>query len=68
MADSTLDGIHDWLFEEGCQTPSNSVLFDRLCQRLTVAGLPIWRAVVQFGTLHPLYRAHSLFWWRDTGI
>ncbi|MGH6932101.1 MAG: adenylate/guanylate cyclase domain-containing protein [Dongiaceae bacterium] len=68
MTDRLLAGIREWLFDEGRQAPTNMILFDQLCHRLTAEGLPLWRAVVQFGTLHPLYQAHSLFWWRDTGI
>jgi adenylate cyclase len=68
MTDSALARVREWLFEEGHQAPTNMVLFDRLCRRLAADGLPLWRAVVQFGTLHPLYQADSLYWWRGTGI
>ncbi|MEM8951690.1 MAG: adenylate/guanylate cyclase domain-containing protein [Pseudomonadota bacterium] len=46
----------------------DGALFDGLCQSLIGLGLPLWRDVMQFPMLHPLYLGHTLYWWRDQGV
>ncbi len=46
----------------------DSALFDGLCRSLVGLGLSIWRGVMQFPMLHPLYLGHSLYWWRGEGV
>ncbi len=46
----------------------DSALFEGLCKSLVDLRLPLWRGVMQFPMLHPLYLGHSLYWWRDEGV
>jgi len=46
----------------------DGALFDGLCRSLVDLGVPLWRGVMQFPMLHPLYLGHSLYWWRDDGV
>ena len=39
-------------------------LFDEFCQRLTDAGLPLWRATAGMRTLHPQWGGYGYTWWR----
>lgn len=56
--------ILTWLFDASPRAVDEATLFRDLCERLMQEGLPLWRAVMQFPVLHPLYLGHSLVWWR----
>ena len=43
-------------------------MFDGLCQRLVIAGVPLWRAFAGMRTLHPQWGGYAYTWWRDSGI
>ena len=45
--------------------PPPLTLFDGLCQRLVIAGVPLWRAFVGMPTLHPQWGGYSYTWRRD---
>ncbi len=40
-------------------------LFDGFCQRLVLAGFPLWRASAAMRTLHPQWGGYSYLWRRD---
>src|SRR5262247_3185777 len=40
-------------------------LFDSLCQRFVIAGVPLWRAFAGMPTLHPQWGGYSYTWRRD---
>ena len=42
-----------------------ATLFDGLCQRLVIAGVPLWRAFIGMPTLHPQWGGYSYTWRRD---
>lgn len=68
-ADSTLiDASADWLMSQALGDTEMEHLFEGCCQRLWAAGVPVWRAYLSFRTLHPLFRAISLTWRRDSGL
>ena len=37
--------LHMWVVREGLRGAAAAALFDGLCQRLVIAGVPLWRAV-----------------------
>ncbi len=63
-----IDEIADWLMSQGLSEASVPVLFEQCCLRLRAAGLPIWRALLTYPTLHPLYASMWLTWRRDKGV
>src|ERR1700749_975632 len=57
--------FQSWLLGEGRRMPKDAEFFDVLCRRLLGAGLPIWRASLSVGTLHPQILGLNFRWWRD---
>jgi adenylate cyclase len=41
------------------------MLFDQFCERLVVAGVPLWRGFAGMRTLHPQWDGYSYTWRRD---
>jgi adenylate cyclase len=60
--------IERWLLTEGPQIDSEVELFDELCWRLLGAGVPLWRATLHMGTLHPQIRGVGVRWWRERKV
>ncbi|MGH7054881.1 MAG: adenylate/guanylate cyclase domain-containing protein [Stellaceae bacterium] len=57
-----------WLLAEGPRIDSEVELFDELCWRLVGDGIPLWRANLHIGTLHPQIRGFGARWWRERKI
>src|SRR5215467_3946645 len=57
--------LHMWVVREGIRGAGAATLFDGLCQRLVIAGVPLWRAFVGMPTLHPQWGGYSYTWRRD---
>lgn len=57
--------LHTWVVREGIRGAVASTLFARLCQRLVVAGVPLWRGFIGMPTLHPQWGGYSYTWRRD---
>src|ERR1700756_3511211 len=60
--------LHVWAVGEGLRGTEVAPLFDGLCQRLVIAGVPLWRAFAGMRTLHPQWGGYAYTWWRDSGI
>ncbi len=60
--------IGRWILTEGPHIDSEVELFDELCWRLLGAGVPLWRATLHMGTLHPQIRGVGVRWWRERKI
>lgn len=60
-----IDEIADWLMSEALGETEVRDLFDACCHRLRAAGIPLWRALLTYPTLHPLYASIWLTWYRD---
>jgi adenylate cyclase len=61
-------GVDRWLLSEGPQIDSHVELFDELCWRLLGVGVPLWRATLYMGTLHPLIRGIGARWLRELKV
>src|SRR6516225_8335925 len=57
--------IARWILGEGPQIDSHVELIDELCWRLVGDGVPLWRATLYAGTLHPLIRGIGARWLRE---
>jgi adenylate cyclase len=57
--------LHTWVVREGIRGAAADALFDGLCQRLVIAGVPLWRAFAGMPTLHPQWGGYSYTWRRD---
>src|SRR5437870_4377193 len=57
-----------WILGEGPHIDSDVELFDELCWRLLGDGVPLWRATLYTGTLHPLIRGVGARWLRELKV
>ena len=57
--------LHTWVVREGIRGGGAAALFDGFCQRLVIAGVPLWRAFIGMPTLHPQWGGYSYTWRRD---
>ena len=57
--------LHMWVVREGIRGADAAAIFDGLCQRLVIAGVPLWRAFIGMPTLHPQWGGYSYTWRRD---
>ena len=60
--------IDRWILSEGPHIDSHVEFFDELCWRLLGEGVPLSRATLNAGTLHPLIRGIGARWLRDLNI
>src|SRR5215468_7936752 len=60
--------LHVWSVGEGLRGTEAALLFDGLCQRLVIAGVPLWRAFAGMRTLHPQWGGYAYTWWRHRGL
>src|SRR5271168_1919943 len=63
----TIEGIANWLTADARRAESFLHMFDELAWRLRAAGIPLLRASLHSGTLHPQFLGATYLWWRDTG-
>ncbi|HUB96505.1 MAG TPA: adenylate/guanylate cyclase domain-containing protein [Stellaceae bacterium] len=59
------DDIVRWLLIEGHRASACAELLDGLAWRLNGVGVPVWRATLSVGTLHPQHLGFTVRWWRD---
>ncbi len=57
--------LHVWAVEQGLRGTEAAPLFDGFCQRLILAGVPLWRGFAAMRTLHPQWGGYSYMWHRD---
>jgi adenylate cyclase len=67
MDPSGTKSVVDWLMDGARSTPLAQEVLTAICERLTAAGLPLWRAVVFVRTLHPQIVGRRFVWRPDTG-
>ena len=57
--------LHVWAVSQGLRGVAADALFDAFCQRLVIAGLPLWRGYAAMNTLHPQWGGYSYTWRRN---
>ena len=57
--------LYTWAVREGIRGAAAAAVFDGFCQRLVIAGVPLWRAFIGMPTLHPQWGGYSYTWRRD---
>jgi len=60
--------IGRWILREGPHIDSDVEMFDELCWRLVGDGLPLFRATLHMGTLHPQIRGVGARWLRELKV
>jgi adenylate cyclase len=60
--------VVQWILREGRHIDSDVEMFDELCWRLVGDGLPLWRATLHMGTLHPQIRSIGARWLRELKV
>jgi adenylate cyclase len=62
----TIEGIAQWLIGPARKNPSFTETLDELAWRLVAAGMPLLRASLHSGALHPQFLGATYLWWRDS--
>jgi adenylate cyclase len=57
-----------WILGEAPHIDSHVEMFDELCWRLLGIGVPLWRATLHMGTLHPQIRGIGARWLRELKV
>jgi adenylate cyclase len=60
--------VDHWILRKSPHIDSDVELFDELCWRLVGDGVPLWRATLYMGTLHPLIRGLGVRWMHESNI
>jgi adenylate cyclase len=63
----SIQPIVQWLVHGARNAALSQEVLTELCQRLTAAGLPLWRVMVFVRTLHPQIVGRRFVWHPDTG-
>ncbi|MEM6460618.1 MAG: adenylate/guanylate cyclase domain-containing protein [Pseudomonadota bacterium] len=65
MADNPMiSEIGEWLISQALDEPDIVDMFAEVCERLYAAGVPLARARLTWPTLHPLFQAETILWYR----
>ena len=59
--------VVDWILHPESRTKDGLAMFDELCWRMVGQGLPLWRANLSVGTLHPQLTGLGFRWHRERG-
>lgn len=65
---TTIEAVEAWLLGEALRERDQLALFEALAWRLVAAGLPVDRASLHVGTLHPQAYGFAWNWLRADGI
>jgi len=63
----SVQSVVQWLVHGARNAPLSQEVLTELCERLTAAGLPLWRVTVFVRTLHPEIVGRRFVWHPDTG-
>ena len=65
MADNPLiSEIGEWLIDQALAEPDIVEMFASVCEKIYAAGVPLARARLTWPTLHPLFQAETVLWFR----
>lgn len=68
LGGQTANGIADWLLSDAMREGDLLVLFEMLVWRIVAMGIPLDRASLHVGTLHPEFFGFAWNWLRADGI
>src|SRR5690349_13544481 len=60
--------VSRWILREAPQIDNDVEMFDELCWRLVGDGLPLFRATLHMGTLHPQIGGIGARWLRELNV
>src|ERR1700752_4559658 len=60
--------VVQWILREGRHIDRDGEMLDELGWRLVGDGLPLWRATLHMGTLHPQIRSIGARWLRELKV
>jgi hypothetical protein len=63
----SVQSVVQWLVHGARNAPLSQEVLTELCERLTAAGLPLWRVTVFVRTLHPEIVGRRFVWRPETG-
>src|SRR5512132_3641211 len=63
----SVQSVVQWLVHGARNAPLSQEALTELCERLTAAGLPLWRVTVFVRTLHPEIVGRRFGWHPETG-
>jgi len=63
----SLHPVIEWLVHGARNAPLSQEVLTELCQRMTAAGVPLWRVTVFVRTLHPEIVGRRFVWHPETG-
>ena len=63
----SVQSVVEWLVHGARNAALSQEVLTELCQRLTAAGLPLWRVMVFVRTLHPEIVGRRFVWHPDSG-
>src|SRR5262249_36662639 len=63
----SLHPVVEWLVHGARNPPLSQEVLTELCQRMTAAGVPLWRVTVFVRTLHPQIVGRRFIWHPGTG-
>ena len=66
--DRTVQEISNWLVDRGLAGTWIEGLFQGFCEQLVQGGVPLWRGHLAIKTLHPMFEALTVIWYRDSGV
>ncbi len=62
--ESLIAPIREWLVDQSLGDNDIVEMFETLCMRMVAVGIPIKRAKLLWPTLHPLFQAETVNWFR----
>jgi adenylate cyclase len=63
----SLHPVVEWLVHGARNAPLSQEVLTELCERMTAAGVPLWRVTVFVRTLHPEIVGRRFMWHPETG-
>ena len=68
QAPSLIDEVANWLMTQALEETDFESMYEGCCERLLAAGVPLWRGLISFSVLHPLYSSMDMTWMRGRGV
>ena len=60
QAPSLIDEVANWLMTQALEETDFESMYEGCCERPLGAGVPLWRGLIGFRVLHPLYSSMDM--------